>query len=262
MNFFKLDDKNYSSLSNKMKLFDDVFTYPLGKEIFKISHGENYFKFFEKLGDLQFSGFEMDGKLAIVAASVLRTIRNEKVWYLCALKVHPDFRNKKLTTRLVYRNFFLHYLKSRKCYGISMNSENNSNKTLKILKNVKFNFFKSAGEVMIYSLSKEQLSRVIPLIEKYKGKVGSISLKGTKDIILQSTQRPIRLNHLVFNTNDELGSYDGKVEVDDVFMFCSKEGSPLTNELEAVGLTESSTATIIHHGMQSWDWEFINTSEI
>lgn len=262
MNFFKLDHKIYLPLSKQMLSFDDIFIYPLGNEAFKISHGENYFSFFERLGELRFTGFEDKGAIAIVTASVLRTINHQKVWYLCDLKAHPNHRNRKLTTRLVYRNFIPQILKSRKCYAISMDKPGEDNRTLSILRNVKFNFFKSAGKLMIYSLTKEQLDNAFLLIEKFKGKVGSVSLKGVKDIILQSTQKPMRLNHLVFNTENEVSCYDEKLEADDIFMFCTKEGSILNNELTSIGIKTSSTATIIHHGMENWDWEFINTSEI
>lgn len=262
MEFFKLDHSIYSSLSKRMLNFDNIFTYPLGKETFKISHGENYFSFFERLGELRFTGFEDSGEVAIVAASVLRTINHQKVWYLCDLKAHPDYRNRKLTTKLVYRNFIPQFLKSRKCYAISMDKPGEGNRTLNILKNVKFNFFKSAGKLLIYSLTKEQLDDAFLLIVKFKGKVGSVSLKGIKDIVLQSTQSPMRLNHLVFNTENGISYYDEKLKKDDIFMFCTKEGSTLNNELNSIGIKASSTATIIHHGMENWDWEFINTSEI
>lgn len=262
MNFFKLDSNSYSSLSERMLRFDDIFTYPLGDEIFKISHGKNYFKFFERLGELRFTGYENKGEIAIVAASILRTINQQKVWYLCDLKVHPNYRNKKLTTKLVYRNFIPQILKSRKFYAISMDKRGEENKTLKILKHVKLNFFKNAGKIVIYSLSKQQLTNAALFIEKYKGKIGSISLKSIKDIVLQSTQKPMRLNHLVFNSEYGLSQYDKKLKEDDIFMFCTKEDSQLHTTLTSIGIRESSTATVIHHGMENWNWEFINTSEI
>ena len=260
MKYFVLNSKNYQELEMKLTRFDSLFSYPLGEDSFTISHGDHYFKFFERMGELRYSGYEVNGEVVVVGASILRTINGKKVWYLCDLKVHPDFRGLHLTTKLMTRSFIQQYLKSSRCYGISMNSVGQKeNRTSRILRHFGFNFFKTGPELNIYSVGLNELEGITSTLTDYKGNISKVSLEGIKDIILKSTSEAMSLIHLEFN-KEHIPS--GKPCKDSQFMFSSVVGSGLSRALEEKGIEPSASATIIHHGMDNWDWGFVHTSEI
>lgn len=73
--------------------------YPLGNDQFEIDHGPEYFKFFERLGEIYFSVVvdENSSKIAAVVCGVLRNFPAKKkqklrAWYFCNLKGKSAFK--------------------------------------------------------------------------------------------------------------------------------------------------------------------------
>lgn len=102
----------------------------------------------------------------------------------------------------------------------------------------------------------EQLDSVGPLLRKYHGEFGYLSLLGIKDLVMTSTAQPLPLLHVVpssqANTNLDPSAY---------FMFCLTEHSPFFKELQHKGVQFSATASIISN-IEGSQWEFIMSNEI
>ena len=95
LKYLRLDRKNRSQYENSIAELEKIASYPLGEDRFTIDHGSDYFAFFDRLGETVFHIYLDGPKVVALGAAVLRTIPNtdgkeQKVWYLCDLKVHPE----------------------------------------------------------------------------------------------------------------------------------------------------------------------------
>jgi len=254
---FKLITENNKYYNDKLKKFEHELSnyYPLGRDHFRIDHGLNYFSFFTRLGSVNYIMALNKGEIIASCCAILRQINGEKIWYLCDLKVHPNYRGNKMSIRMLLK--YVYKLKhSRKVYGISMNNSK-KNRMLNLANKNSLLKFKSDLILMIYSLNYDQMLKALPLIKFYLyPRASFISLRGKKDLILKSTQKPMRLLHL-HNKNIGINPQKGYTH-----MFCCLKNSKLYNELNKINITTNISANIIHHGMDNYDWRFIETSDI
>src|SRR5690349_2320433 len=79
--------------------------YPLGADFFGIDHGEDYFAFFDRLGDVHYYAAVDGDRVAAVATGIVRRVP-QKTWYLCDLKVTPDYRKRHIPLRMLKSAFF------------------------------------------------------------------------------------------------------------------------------------------------------------
>lgn len=253
-------------------------SYPLGADSFKIDHGDNYFKFFKRLGYMYYYLIKTSaGDLVGTGCSVLRTsvINNKSYnyWYLCDLKVDPAHRGKHLSSYLIVTIIPKFIFKSRRGYLITMNNSDKTkiNPVMGIFNKINsvFKFNISFDTILnIYSLNREQLLSVMQLLVNTFGPLSVLSLRGIKDIVLTSTNAPMNLYHIQHGPNASLDSVpmDNIIKsdmIDPVFMFCCPVTSELTKQLNECGnITTNVTATIVHYNMEFFDWHNILTSEI
>jgi hypothetical protein len=264
LKYLRLDRKNRSQYENSIAELEKIASYPLGEDRFTIDHGSDYFAFFDRLGETVFHIYLDGPKVVALGAAVLRTIPNtdgkeQKVWYLCDLKVHPDCRGAGIPIKMANRGFLRSLWTSRRLYGISMDQpRQKQNRVAKLLNHFKWLPINIEEGLEIYQLSLEQLNN-LDLI-KYVGEFSSRSLISIKDIVLESTGNPLNLWHVQHGCKaqhcDKQGSKDG------TYMICSPEHSRLSRYLKNEGIPHSSTATIIHSGMNKFNWDFILTSDI
>ena len=104
-----LTQDNWFQYSEGLQKLENIAEYPFGTDFFKIDHGPSYFSFFERLGDPLFQIALVDDRIVACASGVIRAIpvgnRITKSWYLCDLKVHPDFRAQRIPAKLFRKKF-------------------------------------------------------------------------------------------------------------------------------------------------------------
>lgn len=90
--------------STELQNFEKKFTYALGDEWFNIIHGaketEDYFSFFEQMGDVHYFIACYNEKIVGAACAILRNGDEGKYWYLCDVKVLKKFRGKGILEKI------------------------------------------------------------------------------------------------------------------------------------------------------------------
>lgn len=236
--------------------------YPLGpNEKFKINHGEDYFAFFKRLGEVHYFVCLDNDKVVGVGAGCLRTIENRKVWYLCDLKVIPEYRGRYIPMHMFKKAAYL-ATKSTTGYAISMNPAEGENRIVRMFRNYSWIPVSQPKQLAIFSLDHNEVETFRQDIEAHKGKMSFLSMKGKKDLILQSTQKPLPLLHAQFGKTDAQEPTFEAPQEGFTHMFCVPQEDPLCQKLDAKGLKPSATASILSRGMEDIDLNFILTSEI
>ena len=151
---------------------------------------------------------------------------------------------------------------STRGYAISMNPKDGENRIVRLFKNFSWVTVDAPKQLAIFSCSKDEMQNCKKVVEKHRGPISYLSLEGKKDLILESSKKPLPLLHVQFGPCKV--EHPTQIHPQDGFthMFPAVIGDPLYNELIAQGFKESATASIISRGMQETNWEFILTSDI
>ena len=106
MNVHALETVASSRLAGALERFERQFTYPLGPgRSFRISHGDDYVRFFRAMGEARCFVAERDQRVLGVLGASLRTLlfpggERRRVLYLGDLKVDPAVQGGRMVLRL------------------------------------------------------------------------------------------------------------------------------------------------------------------
>lgn len=266
----KVTDENRGTLRLGIEALEETSTYPIGDDKFKIDHGDDYFAYFDALGEVQYYVvLEIESEQVVaVGAAILRTIQwnefhQDQVWYLCDLKVHPEHRGKRLSLKLLSYGFFRKVWSCRKAYMISMNPAEGAvrNPVVSLLASFRWAPIRFARNLLIYNLSLSELNRVRKELENRFGELVFATTEGKKDIILQSNQKRLNLFHLQHGPM-ALNFPIKEEEEDGAYFFCAVEGDPLLKVLNSHKISPMGEASILTLNFRPLDWSFILTSDI
>lgn len=252
--------------NSRLLEFESNFTYPLGDDMFSISHGNNYFRFFDLLGKPYiFLAITDSGQIIGAMAIILRNIdlsnngSLDKIWYICDLKIHPKYRGRAIIQKIFHLAFTKYYRISQKIYAISMNSvDSKNNRLINLASRIPSLALKKQDDLLFYIVDKDQLKQLEPVLMKHDGyrKQGYLSLANIKDLILSSTRERLSVVHMA---PENKSNYTAK-DSDLYFMFCCPGQSYLKQDIEKLNIMPSSTGSIISNIECSWS--FIASSEI
>ncbi len=258
-----LQKKDRQEYGARLQEFENIAEYPYGDDFFRLDHGENYFAFFERLGEPLFHIALDENRIVACAAGVLRTLEIEektfKAWYLCDLKVDKNYALKRLPARLFKKKLFSNYLKCSRGYAVSMNPAKGKNRVIKLIERFKWIPIRYAGKLNFYSFNQTEAGNFHDKLESELGKISYLSLKGKKDLIMKSTGKRLPLFHIQHGAAANFGM--SKPSKKGTYMICSSENSELDNLLKKQ-FPVSATASVLAHRMNPKDWNFILTSDI
>lgn len=261
------DKKIMSFYDSKLSIFEKKLQheYPLGNDYFIIDHGNDYVKFFKRLGKVHMQIYMYNKYIIGTVCYVLRKINGEKIWYICDLKIESKHRGNKLTYAIFIKCLIMEYFTSNRCYAISMN-DNKENRIVRLAKNIGGSIIKfdQGPKLYIYQINSKQLKHIAPMLNSVYGPISYVSLRGIKDLILKSTNQPMKLLHINYDNcgRSRYGEYFDTILVDYQYMFCCTANSEMKKYLDSIELYTKVTATIIHHNMNNFNWDFIQTHEI
>lgn len=260
MRIFRITREELPRYQAQLEALEQRSVYPLGQDSFRLSHGADYFAFFERMGEVEYWATEDEGKLVAVGCGVLRA--NPPRWYGSDLKVHPDYRGRHLPLRMVNRLWFRRYLRCGRGYGVAMDpADGREPPTLRLLRHFKFLPMVKVVPLVLYSEDAEGMARARPILEAHRGPLHFVSLLGIKDLVLESTKAPLSLLHVGYGPRVDRRTF-GEPQAAHAHMWCTPRGDALHTALEAAGFRVSATASILHHRLGDFDWAALTTSEI
>lgn len=240
---------------------EQIAQYPLGNDFFQIDHGENYFAFFDRLGEVNYY-VALDGdRVAAVGAGILRQLPHSLAWYLCDLKVHPDYQRRRLSLRILHYAISDSMGRCDRGYSILMNPGDGSlSRLARIYQRFPLVQFHHSTTLNLYSFDAETIDRLSPLLIEHRGPISYLSLQGIKDLRLTSTGQILPLLHVQWGVTAHQGNSTPLPGY--THMFCAPVEDELAIALTAKDISPMATATVISQGMAESDWRFILTSEI
>lgn len=235
----------------ELEALEALATYPLGADTFRISHGRDYFAFFERMGELKMRAVVDDHAAAgeRIVAMACGILRAHEHWYLCDAKVRPSHRGQRLLIKLVRDVFLPNYARAPRGYFVAMNPSD-GRPPLSVRLTQHFGFIPRA---LIDSLQLEIYSTDFSNAAR---DTGWLSLAGVKDLVLSSTNAPMPLLHATRAPDG------GPPREGHVHMWCAPSGSPRARAMRERGIAATATATVVHHRMRSFDGGLIETHEI
>lgn len=259
----RLDPWEQQEYGPRVAAIERGVSYPLGADHFEIDHGGDYFAFFRRLGAVH-SFVAEDGEDVVgVLAAVERELRDADtggagtVLYLCDLKRRPG-ASARVMAALV-RCFDAAFGAGRAGYAVSMNAADGSNRMAAALRR----YAPDAHAVTvleIFSLDASTAAAIAPVVVRLRGEAPTWrSLAGVKDIVLRSTGRPMDLLHAQLGPCADPG---GAPKDGAVHMLCAPRRDALAEELRAMGIAPSASATVFARGMGGADWRFVLTSDV
>ena len=266
----ELSGDEYTKHQDSIRALEQGLTYPLGNDRFVIDHGQDYFAFFRRLGDLAYFVALDKERVVAVCAAVLRRLSRfagaiaEKVWYVCDLKVHPDYRNQRISWQIFLHGFPAKYARCQRGYAISMNpGDGSANRVVQMATRFQLAPISLATTLGIYSLSAQEMRQAEGILGPQLGRFSYLNLAGVKEIVLQSTGTPMPLLHLQYGPGLDQRAARSTAPVDGhVHMLCLPASDPLSLELVEIGLLAGATASVVHHRMPRWSWRCVMTSDI
>lgn len=258
--------------AERIAALEALATYPIGEDFFQLDHGPDYFAFFDRLGEVDYLAVLEGQQVVGVCAAVLRRVPDRlggklrRAFYACDLKVHPEFRGRRIPHRIGNYALLRNYLRCPRGYAITMNASGGpeANRVLTLAQRW-WNPTRAAALLEIYSLDAEEMNRIRPAVEAERGPLGFLSLRGVKDVVLQSSGQPMPLLHVQWGASPppaEAGRLSQEPLADHVHMFCAPAGSGLARRVAEAGIEPFATATVLSHRMSGCDWSFVLTSEI
>jgi hypothetical protein len=271
----ELTQADRASFEERVFALEKGVTYPLGDDFFEIDHGDDYFAFFDRLGETAYHVVLDEDRVVAVGCGVLRAIPKgfggppEKIWYGCDLKVHRDYRRRRLPWEMFKYAFPRKYPSCGRGYGISMNpGDGSENPVVRMCERFSLAPMRLGATLFFYSLNAREMQEVAPLLGAERGALSYLSLGGIKDIVLQSTSAPMPLLHVQFgpcaerNPSPRRGRRFDAPQPANVHMFCTPVEDDLARAMHDRGYLPSATASVVQHRMGAWDWRFVLTSEI
>lgn len=266
MRIFRLTRALLPRWQQQLEALEQLSQYPLGDDTFRVSHGADYFAFFERMGEVIYYAVEEGGELVAVGCGVLRPAPagGRRCFYLCDAKVRPSHRGRHVPLLMLRRGFFQNYLRCPRGYFVAMNPADGrvppAARLLAHFKWIPMSMIDSL-QLDIYAADAVVMRDARALVEDGRGPAHFVSMRGVKDLLLASTGGPLALLHLAFGSQSD-GRAFAEPQPGHVHMWCTPRRSALSARLAAAGLVPTASATVVHHRIPHFDGASIETSEI
>lgn len=252
-----IDERDQPAFGPRIAAIERGVSYPLGADRFTIDHGLDYFAFFRRLGRARHYAAIDGERIAGVLGAVERDVGARRVTYLCDLKAAPGERSPASVLRPLFRAFAREST-GVAIYGVSMDAADGANRLADLLARGE-SPLRRVATLRFFSLDAAQAEAAAPIVRAHRGPLGWLSLRGTKDLVMASTNAPMPLLHAQFGPCAEPA---GSPRAGHVHMLCAPNGDPLHRALVSASFAPTAQASVLASGLEAADLAFILTSDI
>ena len=200
----ELSEDEYDTFRPRISDFQTRFTFPINHQHFYFDNGDDYFSWFRTMGQLHYF-VALDGEEVVaVAAQITRQLVNsagektEPFWYLCDLKVHPDYRGLGIPEKIFTNRFPHHYFRCPRGYAVTIDPiDQSENAIVRMLQNFPMIPFSVATKLGVIMLDTELMEEVDPILRRHRGPISYSSAAGIRDIVPNPAE-----NHYPFYTRN------------------------------------------------------------
>lgn len=232
---------------------DAAARYPLGADFFHIDHGADYFAFFARLAARDATrplrtwiAHDDHGELVGTITAVERTLPSgRRALYVGDLKVATTSAGRHVGLRLSHAFAAATIAQGAQAYAVSMDPADGENRVVSML--TREGVVAAVARLELFSLDAAGARRATDALRVFDPRLAWCSLAGVKDIVLDSTRKPLALLHAQFGPH---GTFDGDTVVREphdgsTHMFCALAHGDLTRRARADGIEPSATATLL-----------------
>lgn len=247
------DASELAARRSELEGLERSFRYPLGDDSFRIDHGTDYLAFARRLGEPEVFIAERGDSIVGLLIAVLRE-QQRRTWYLCDLKVAAVEAGASLAMRL-YAAFDSAHRDGLPRFGVSMDREGAADRLVAIARRRGAHV---GPRLSLFQLDTPTWHRRAEGLRERLGDLELVDLEGLKDIIVGSSEIPLRLLHVC------VGATPTAVEPspDSIQMLCLREDDPAALWLRQAGCPPSASATVISTAPLDVDWRRFSSAEI
>lgn len=232
---------------------DAAARYPLGADFFHIDHGADYFAFFARLAAVDATrpmrtwiARDDRGELVGTITAVERVLPSgRRALYVGDLKVAATSSGRHVGLRLSRAFASATIALGANAYAVSMDPADGDNRVVSML--TRDGVVQAVARLELFSLDAAGARRAADGLRAFDPRLAWSSLAGIKDIVLDSTRRPLALLHAEFGPH---GTIQGSVITPEprdgaTHMVCARATSELATRTRALGFEPSATATLL-----------------
>lgn len=224
--------------------------YPLGTDRFRIDHGEDPFRFVDGLGSSQSFAAVLRGELVGWLTVVHRVgVDGTPLAYVCDFKTSANA--PPMAAWGLLRAGFAARSASGPGYAVLMDGADGPGRLARTLLSRGARAGIELGPTLvIYGTDAEGWNALCPMIEARRGPTQLRNLVGVKDIVLESSGRPMALLHAQWGRwaqGPAIAPQRGAVH-----MFCAACGDDLDQVARTTSaVTEMGRARVLHRGLRA-----------
>lgn len=249
--------ENRSVYNTQLIEFEKKFSYPFGEDRFRLDHGNNYYAFFDRIGQPHVFCVLDEGLIVAVCIAVLREVpiasKKQLAWYLCDLKIDDKYKGTRLVQKLCAYALPKYWHICDKIYGVSMNDKAyKGNRVANFASKIRGLGLKEKASLAFYMLDAEdkKLRNYLMRLQPH-----FVSNSGIKDLLMAKTKQHLSLRH--YQKNYAANPEPIKKGVN--YMLCYSGDEMIPEEISKTA--PAATATVIAN-FQPDTWSFISSAEI
>jgi len=231
---------------------------------FYLDHGDDYFAFFDALGEGVFLGAFDGDKLVAISAAVLRKGsrrgKDQEIpfWQICDFRVLPGYSHEKLGKEMFLRATAKQWIRARRgCALVLQPFETTNSGAMPANDSSK----ESPDEsFVVFSLNGEEYERAIPMLQQHGFGWRLVSLHNSRRMVFLEGPPQSEVLHLHFVP--EAIEMNLNVDRDKIYVFCLSSRSEAVVSLKRSGLGPDGRVVVHQRRMKNWDWSWVNSSDL
>ena len=229
---------------------------------FYLDHGQDYFAFFDSLGEGVFLAAFDGEQMVAVSAAVLRKGRHREktkekaFWQIADFRVWPGYSHEKLGKDMLFRATAKQWTRARRGCALSLQPLHHSESAFQALSSLEGGH----DENFLFALDGEDCKRAFPLLREQGLRWQQLSLHDKRRMVFLDEPAQPEMIHLAFEPDGE--GCDETIQEKRRYVFVLSSKTEAFVSLGKQGLAPDSRVVVYQRRMKDWDWSWINSRDL